>query len=190
MFKKLGILRIFWVLQKVCGWGDPVLFARKKDGSMRLCINYRELNKVTVKNMNPLSRIDDLFDQLNGASTFSKIYLQSGYSQLRICRRDIHKAVFRSRYGHYKFLVMPFGLTNAPAVSMDMTNIIFQEYLDKFVVVFMDDILIYSRSKEEHQEHLRIVLERLRKEKLYAKYKKCEFWLKQVAFLGHIISEK
>ena len=148
------------------------------------------MKKVSVKNKYPLSRIDDLFDQLNGASTFSKIDLQSGYHQLRICRRDIPKAAFRTRYGHYKFLVMPFGLTNAPAVFMDMMNRIFREYLDKFVMVFIDDILLYSKTEEEHQEHLRIVLERLRKEKLYAKYKKCEFWLKQVAFLGHIISEK
>ena len=179
-----------FIRPSVSPWGAPVLFVRKKDGSMRLCIDYRELNKVTVKNKYPLPRIDDLFDQLRGASTFSKIDLQSGYHQLRICPKYVHKTAFRTRYEHYEFLVMPFGLTNASAVFMDMMNRIFREYLDKFVVVFIDDILIYSETEEEHRDHLKIVLEKLRKEKLYAKFKKCEFWLKEVAFLGHIISGK
>ncbi|GJQ93259.1 putative reverse transcriptase domain-containing protein [Tanacetum coccineum] len=171
--------------------GAEPIFQRlpyKKDGSMRLCIDYRELNRITIRNRYPLSRIDDLFDQLQGAKYFSKIDLRSGYHQLRVREQDISKTAFRTRYGHYEFLVMPFGLTNAPAVFMDLMNRIFHEYLDKFVIVFIDDILVYSKSEEEHERHLRIVLEILRQKKLYAKFSKCEFWLQQVAFLGHIVS--
>ncbi|GJR77778.1 putative reverse transcriptase domain-containing protein [Tanacetum coccineum] len=167
---------------------EPISKAPKKDGSMRLCIDYRELNRITIRNRYPLSRIDDLFDQLQGAKYFSKIDLRSGYHQLRVREQDISKTAFRTRYGHYEFLVMPFGLTNAPAVFMDLMNRIFHEYLDKFVIVFIDDILVYSKSEEEHERHLRIVLEILRQKKLYAKFSKCEFWLQQVAFLGHIVS--
>ncbi|GJY65810.1 putative reverse transcriptase domain-containing protein [Tanacetum coccineum] len=166
----------------------PVLFVKKKDGSMRLCIDYRELNKITIRNRYPLPRIDDLFDQLQGAKHFSKIDLRSGYHQLRVKEQDISKTAFRTRYGHYEFLVMPFGLTNAPAVFMDLMNRVFHEFLDKFVIVFIDDILVFSKSKEEHEEHLRTVLQILRQEKLYAKFSKCEFWLSKVAFLGHIVS--
>ncbi|XP_074374353.1 uncharacterized protein LOC141714751 [Apium graveolens] len=146
----------------------------KKDGSVRLCIDYRELNKVTIKNRYPLPRIDDLFDQLKGAKCFSKIDLRSGYHQLKIKEEDIPKTAFRTRYGHYEFLVMPFGLTNAPVAFMDLMNRVFKKYLDKFVVVFIDDILIYSKSEEEHKQHLWIALEILRQEKLYAKFTKCE----------------
>ncbi|KAL0556757.1 hypothetical protein IC582_005273 [Cucumis melo] len=170
-------------------WGAPVLFVKKKDGSMRLCIDYRELNKVTVKNRYPLPRIDDLFDQLQGATVFSKIDLRSGYHQLRIKDGDVPKTAFRSRYGHYEFIVMSFGLTNAPAVFMDLMNRVFREFLDTFVIVFIDDILIYSKTEAEHEEHLRIVLQTLRDNKLYAKFSKCEFWLKQVSFLGHVVSK-
>ncbi|GJX14430.1 putative nucleotidyltransferase, ribonuclease H [Tanacetum coccineum] len=177
-----------FIRPSVSPWGAPVLFVKKKDGSMRLCIDYRELNKITIRNRYPLPRIDDLFDQLQGAKYFSKIDLRSGYHQLRVKEQDISKTAFRTRYGHYEFLVMPFGLTNAPAVFMDLMNRVFHEFLDKFVIVFIDDILVFSKSKEEHEEHLRTVLQILRQEKLYAKFSKCEFWLSKVAFLGHIVS--
>ena len=130
-----------------------------------------------------------MFDQLFGARYFSKIDLRSGYHQLRIKGEDIHKTAFRSRYGHYEFIVMPFGLTNAPAVFMQLMNSIYRPYLDKFVVVFIDDILIYSKTKEEHEEHLRISLQILRENKLYAKLSKCEFWLEEVSFLGHVVTK-
>ena len=168
-------------------WGAPVLFVKKKDGSMRLCVDYRELNRVTIKNRYPLPRIDDMFDQLQGAQYFSKIDLRSGYHQLKVKTDDIPKTAFRTRYGHYEFLVMPFGLTNAPAAFMDIMNRIFKEYLDHFVVVFIDDILIYSRSREDHEQHLRLILQKLRENKMYAKLKKCEFWLKEVSFIGHVV---
>ncbi|KAL0551938.1 hypothetical protein IC582_011031 [Cucumis melo] len=178
-----------FIRPSVSPWGAPVLFVKKKDGSMRLCIDYRELNKVTVKNRYPLPRIDDLFDQLQGATVFSKIDLRSGYHQLRIKDADVPKTAFRSRYGHYEFIVMSFGLTNAPAVFMDLMNRVFREFLDTFVIVFIDDILIYSKTEAEHEEHLRMVLQTLRDNKLYAKFSKCEFWLKQVSFLGHVVSK-
>ena len=136
--------------------GSNYLFMKKKDGSMRLCIDYRELNKLTVKNNYPLPRIDDLFDQLKGARYFSKIDLRSGYHQIKIKIEDIPKTTFRTRYGHYEFLVMAFGLTNTPATFIDLMNRVFKKYLDKFVIFFIDDILIYSRTPEEHAEHLRI----------------------------------
>ncbi|GJR48703.1 putative reverse transcriptase domain-containing protein [Tanacetum coccineum] len=170
-------------------WGAPVLFVKKKDGSFRMCIDYRELNKLTVKNRYPLPRIDDLFDQLQGSRYFSKIDLRSGYHQLRVHEDDIPKTAFRTRYGHFEFTVMPFGLTNAPTVFMDLMNRVCKPYLDKFVIVFIDDILIYSKSKEEHEIHLRMVLELLKKEKLYAKFSKCEFWLQEVHFLSHVVNE-
>ncbi|XP_057485869.1 uncharacterized protein LOC130772149 [Actinidia eriantha] len=170
-------------------WGAPALFAQKKDGSLHLCIDYRKLNRVTVKNKYPMPRIDNLFDQLRGATCFSKIDFRSRYHQLRVRREDIPKTVFRTRYGHYEFIIMPFGLTNAPASFMDLMNRIFRAYLDQFVVVFVDDILIYSPSEEEHQSHLSIVLELLREHQLYAKLSKCEFWLSEVKFLGHVVSK-
>ncbi|GJX43094.1 putative reverse transcriptase domain-containing protein [Tanacetum coccineum] len=184
-------------------WGAPVLFVKKKDGSFWMCIDYRELNKLTVKNRYPLPRIDDLFDQLQGSCVYSKIDLRSGYPQLRVREEersgypqlrvreeDISKTAFRTRYGHYEFQVMPFGLTNAPAVFMDLMNRVCKPYLDKFVIVFIDDILIYSKSKQEHEEHLKIILELLKKEELYAKFSKCEFWIPKVQFLGHVIDSE
>jgi hypothetical protein len=177
-----------FVRPSVSPWGAPVLFVKKKDGSMRLCIDYRQLNKVTIKNRYPLPRIDDLFDQLQGATVFSKIDLRSGYHQLRIRDEDVQKTAFRTRYGHYEFLVMPFGLTNAPAAFMDLMNRVFRDFLDRFVVVFIDDVLVYSKTREEHARHLEAVLQRLREHSLFAKLSKCEFWLGEVRFLGHVIS--
>ncbi|KAK1682066.1 hypothetical protein QYE76_042914 [Lolium multiflorum] len=171
-------------------WGAPVLFVEKKDKSQRLVMDYRSLNEVTIKNKYPLPRINDLFDQLEGASVFSKIDLRSGYFQLKIREHDIPKTAFVTRYGSYEYTVMPFGLTNAPSYFMNMMNKVFMEFLDKFVVVFIDDILIYSKSKEEHEQHLRLILEKLREHKLYAKFSKCEFWLSEVGFLGHVISKE
>nr|GEU38862.1 putative reverse transcriptase domain-containing protein [Tanacetum cinerariifolium] len=147
-------------------WGAPILFVKKNDGSFRMCIDYRELNKMTVKNRYPLPRIDDLFDQLQGSSIYSKIDLRSGYHQLRVREQDIPKTAFRTRYGHYEFQVMPFGLTNAPAVFMDLMNWVCKPYLDKFIIVFIDDILIYSKDEKEHEEHLKAILELLKEEKL------------------------
>ncbi|GKC12263.1 putative reverse transcriptase domain-containing protein [Tanacetum coccineum] len=168
-------------------WGVPVLFVKKKDGSFRMCINYHELNKLTVKNRYPFPRIDDLFDQLQGSSVYSKIDLGSGYHQLRIKEEDIPITAFRTRYGNFKFQVMSFGLTNAPAVFMDLMNRVCKPYLDKFIIVFIDDILVYSKDEEEHGKHLKIILELLKKERLYAKFSKCDFWLDAVQFLGHVI---
>ncbi|GJS28371.1 putative reverse transcriptase domain-containing protein [Tanacetum coccineum] len=171
-------------------WGAPVLLVKKKDGSFWMCIDYHELNKLTVKNRYPLLRIDDLFDQLQGSSVYSKIDLRSGYHQLRVRDEDIPKTAFRTHYGHYEFQVMPFGLTNAPTVFMDLMNRVCRPYLDKFVIVFIDDILIYSKTKEEHDTHLRLILELLKEEKLYAKFSKCDFWLSKVQFLGHVIDSE
>ncbi|GJZ98981.1 putative reverse transcriptase domain-containing protein [Tanacetum coccineum] len=155
-----------------------------------MCIDYRELNKLTANNRYPLLRIDDLFDQLQGSNVYSKIDLRSGYHQLRVREEDISKMEFRTRYGHYEFQVMPFGLTNAPVVFMDLMNRVCKPYLDKFMIVFIDDILIYSRNKKEHEEHLKTILELLKKEELYAKFSKCEFWIPKVQFLGHMIDNQ
>ncbi|GJZ31504.1 putative reverse transcriptase domain-containing protein, partial [Tanacetum coccineum] len=171
-------------------WGAPVLLVKKKDESFWMCIDYRELNKLTVKNRYPLPRIDDLFDQLQGSSVYSKIDLRSGYHQQRVREEDIPKTAFRTHYGHYEFQVMPFGLTNAPAIFMDLMNWVCKPYLDKFVIVFIDDILIYSKNKKEHKEHLKLILELLKKEELYAKFSKCEFWIPKVQFLGHVIDSE
>jgi len=154
-------------------WGTPMLLVKKKDGSSRLCVDYRQLNKMTINNKYPLPRIDDLMDQLHGSSVFSKIDLRSGYHQILVKADDVQKTTFRSRYGHYEYVVMPFGVTNAPAVFMDYMNWIFRPFLDKFIVVFIDDILIYSKTQEEHAEHLRLVLSVLREKQLYTKLFKC-----------------
>nr|GEW81793.1 putative reverse transcriptase domain-containing protein [Tanacetum cinerariifolium] len=147
-------------------WGAPVLFVKKKDGSFRMCIDYRELNKLTMKNRYPLSRIDNLFDQLQGSSVCSKIDLRPSYHQLRVREEDIPKTIFRTRYGHYEFQVMPFGLTNASTIFMDLMNCVCKPYLDEFVIVFIDDILIYSKNKKEHKEHLKAIMEFLKNEEL------------------------
>jgi hypothetical protein len=169
-------------------WGAPVLFMEKKDETQRMCVDYRSLNDVTIKNKYPLPRIEDLFDQMKGASIFSKIDLRLGYHQLKIWELDIPKTTFRTRYGLYEYTVMSFGLTNSPAYFMYLMNKMFMEYLNKFVVVFINDILIFSKTEEEHEKHLRMVLEKLRSNQLYAKFSKCEFWLTEVAFLRHVIS--
>ncbi|WVZ80978.1 LOW QUALITY PROTEIN: hypothetical protein U9M48_028409 [Paspalum notatum var. saurae] len=169
-------------------WAFPVLLVEKKDTHVkRMCVDYRALNKVTIKNKYPLPRIDDLFDQLQGACVFSKIDLRSGYHQLKIRPSDIPMTTFTTKHGLYEYTVMSFGLTNAPAYFMQLMNSVFMDYLDKFVVVFIDDILIYSKTKAEHEEHLRLVLQRLREHKLYAKFSKCEFWINEVHFFGHVI---
>ena len=147
-----------FIRPSVSPWGAPILFVKKKDGTLRMCIDYRQINKVTIKNKYPLPRIEDLFDQLKGASVFLKIDLRSGYYQLQVKEVDVLKTTFRTRYGHYEFLVMPIGLTNASASFMDLMNRVFHPYLDQFVVVFIDDILVYSKDAQEHEHHLRIVL--------------------------------
>jgi hypothetical protein len=179
-----------YIRPNVSPWGAPVLFVKKKDGTLRLCIDYRKINKLTIKNKYPLPRIDDLFDQLGGASIFSKIDLRLGYHQVRIKGEDIHKTAFRTRYGHYEFVVVPFGLTNAPATFMCLMNNVLSKFLDKFVLVFIDDILIYSNNREEHEEHLRLVLQVLIEHQLYAKFNKCDFFQKQTHYLGHVLSEE
>jgi hypothetical protein len=170
-------------------WAFPVLLVEKKDGAKRMCIDYRDLNAVTIKNKHPLPRIEDLFDQLQGACVFSKIDLHSGYHQLKIRPEDIPKTAFTCKYGLYEYMVMSFGLTNAPAFFMHLMNKVFMDYLDTFVVIFIDDILVYSKSEAEHEKHLKLVLQMLREHKLYAKLSKCEFWIDEVPFLGHVISK-
>lgn len=169
-------------------YGSPVLFVKKKEGNLRMCIDYRALNKLTIKNKYPLPRIDELLDRLNGAKYFTKIDLRSGYHQVRIAEKDIEKTAFNTRYGHYEFLVLPFGLCNAPATFMHLMNEMFKPYLDSFAIVYIDDILIYSRTLEEHKQHVRKILETLRKNKLYAKKEKCEMFRTEISFLGHRIS--
>jgi hypothetical protein len=168
-------------IQPSCSpWGRPVIFVLKKDKTQWLCVDYRPLNAVTVKNKYPLPRINFLFDQLIGAQVFSKIDLCSGYHQIKIHEEDIPKTAFSTRYSLYEYLVMSFGLTNAPAHFMYLMNSVFMEELDKFVVVFIGNILVFSKSTKGHEEHLCIVLQRLRDHQLYAKFSKCEFWLTEV----------
>jgi hypothetical protein len=157
--------------------GAPVLFVQKKDGSQRMCVDYRSLDNVTMKNKCPLPRIEDLFNRMRGTRVFSKIDLRSGCHQMKIRPSDMPKTDFSTRYGLYEFIVMSFGLTNAPAYFMNLMNKVFMEYLDRFVVVFSDDILIYSQSDSDHEQHLRLVLQKLRDNQLYAKFSKCEFWI-------------
>eukprot|EP00253_Pinus_taeda_P022388 PITA_22388 len=179
-----------YIRPSVSPWGAPVLFVRKKDGTFRMCIGYRQLNKLTVKNKYPLPHIDELFDQVKGAMVFSNIDLRFGYHQIRIKEEDIAKTSFRTRYGHYEFVVLPFGLTNALATFMCLMNSVFHKYLDKFMLIFIDDILIYSQNIQEHEENLRLVLQTLREHQLYAKYSKCDFYKEQIQYLGHIITRE
>lgn len=169
-------------------WAAPVLFAKKKDGSLRFCVDYRALNKATVKNRYPLPNADSLMEKLGGATVFSKIDLRSGYYQIKVAEEDIYKTAFSTNYGHYEFTVMPFGLCNAPATFMQLMNDVFRDFLNIFVVVYLDDILIFSKNEAEHEEHLRTVLQCLRDNKLYAKMSKCEFFQTELEFLGFIIS--
>jgi hypothetical protein len=168
-------------------WGCPAIFVKNKDQTLRMCVDYRPLNELTIKNKYPLPRIDLLFDKLVGAKIFSKIDLRSGYHQIMVRPKDIPKMAFTTRYGLYEYLVMSFGLINAPVHFTYLMNSMFMPELDKFVVVFINDLRIYSKSKEEHATHLRVVLARLWAHKLYAKFSMCEFWLDQVPFLGHIL---
>ena len=168
-------------------YGSPTIFVRKKDGTLRMCIDYRALNKLTVKNRYPMPRPEDLFDQMRGASVFSKIDLASGYHQVRVQPEDVPKTAFRTPFGHYEFLVMPFGLTNAPATFQSIMNNVLHPFFGKFAVVYLDDILIYSQNKEEHEKHLRQVLQVLAEHELYAKPSKCFWFQREVEYLGHII---
>lgn len=170
-------------------YGSPVLFVKKKNGEMRMCVDYRALNNITVKNAYPLPRIDELLNRLSQARYFSKIDLASGYHQVRVSPDDVMKTAFRTRYGSYEFLVLPFGLCNAPSTFMHMMQDVLGEYLDVFVIVFLDDILIFSNNLEDHKQHVNFVLEKLRNNQLYAKLEKCEFMRKQIDFLGFTISE-
>ena len=169
-------------------WASPILLVKKKDGTMRMCVDYRGLNALTIKNKYPLPRVDELFDQLQGKRYFSKVDLRSGFHQVRVSIDDILKTAFRTRFGHFEFLVMPFGLTNAPATFMTLMDSVLRPYLGKFVVVFLDDILIFSKTEEEHLEHLRLVFNELRTHALYAKQSKCEFFKNEIHYLGHTIS--
>jgi hypothetical protein len=169
-------------------WGCPAIFIKKKDQTLRMCVDYKPLNEVTINNKYPLPWIDILFDQLTGARVFSKIDLRSGYHQICILPEDIPKTAFTTQYGLFEYLVMSFGLTNVPAHFTYLMNSVFVPELDKFVVVFIDDILIYSMNEEEHDQHLWIVLTCLREHQLYAKFNKCVFWLEEIQFLGHVLS--
>ena len=180
-----------YIRSSVSPSGTPVLFVKKNDGTLQLCIDYRQLNKMTIKNRYLLPHIDDLFDQLRGEMVFSKIDLRFGYHQVQIKDEDIFKTTFRTRYGHYEFVIMPFGLTNAPTIFMCLINNVMHKYLDKFVVVFIDDILIYSKSEElEHKEHLKIVLQELREHQFFAKFSKCDFFKDKIQYLGHVVTKE
>ena len=168
----------------------PILFVHKKNETLRLCVDYHALNKITIKNRYPLPRIDELMDRLAGAKYFSKIDLYSGYHQIRIKEDDISKTAFRTHYGHYEFLILSFGLTNSPATFMTLMNNIFHGYLNKFVIVYLDDILIYSKTKKKHLKHLRTILEILRKHKLYAKDTKCELIKQCVEYTGSSLKKE
>ena len=179
-----------WVRPSQSPYRAPILFVKKKDGSTHMCTDYRALNKITKKNVYPLPRIDELLDRLQGARFFTKIDLRQGYHQIRIKDEVVENTAFRTRYGHFEYLVLPFGLTNAPATFMGLMNEVFRPLLDKSVVIYLDDILIYSRTWEDHKRHIAAVLDRLREHQLYAKISKCEFGKSKVEFLGHVVSNE
>jgi hypothetical protein len=185
-----GLLDKGYICPSTSSWGCSALFVEKKDIELCLFVDYRPLNVVTIKNKYPLPRIDILFDQLAGAQVFSKIDLRFGYHQIKIRAEDISKTAFTMRYGLYEYLVMSFGLMNALAHFMYLMNSVFMPELDQFIMVFIDNILVYLKSMEEQEEHLRIVLQRLREHQLYAKFSRCKFWVKEVPFLGHVVSPK
>ena len=179
-----------WIEPSSSPFGAPILFVQKKDKSLRMCVDYRALNQQTVKNRYALPRIDDLIDQLSGARFFTSLDLAQGYHQIRVTKEDVPKTAFRTPLGHFQYLVLPFGLTNAPATFQSVMNEIFRECIGRFVLVYLDDILVYSRTPQQHIEHVRSVLEILRKNRFYAKLKKCQFMTSQLLYLGHIISEQ
>ena len=168
--------------------GGQVLYVKKKDGSLRMCIYYHQLNKVTINKKYPIPIVDDSFDQLEVEIYFSKIDLRSGYFQLRVRGEDIPKMAYGTRYGHTEFLLMSFGLPNSPTTFMNLMNRVFRDYLDSFVIVFINDILVYSKSEDEHMNHFGVVLQVLKEHQLFAESSKCEFWLRSVVFLSHNIS--
>ena len=184
------LLEKAFIRPSVSPWGAPVLFQKKKDGTLRLCIDYQGLNNLTVRNKYPIPRIDELLDRLYESIVFSTIDLKSGYYQIRIKDEDIPKTTFNSRYGHYEFTVMSFGLTNAPTTFNKLMQDIFKCQLDKYILVFFDDILIYSKNEEEHEKHVKEVLSILREHQLYAKMSKYTFFAKKVEYLGFIVSEE
>ncbi|GBG59668.1 hypothetical protein CBR_g49933 [Chara braunii] len=182
------LLRLGFIKPSNSPWGAPVLFARKADGTLRLCIDYRSLNRYTVKNSYPMPRSDELFDRLADNRFFTKIGLHNGYHQIRVAAPDQPKTAFRSRFGQYEFTVMSFGLTNSPATFQRAMHDIFRDILEQYVLVYLDDILVYSRTLEEHLRHLRDVLDHLRRHGFYARLSKCRFAQHKVNFLGHYVS--